>query len=141
MSCRTSPEQVQGVLLKDYDSVDSPSLVPFITAANLVVTQVKSCANKKGVSLSTDELQQIETWLAAHMYVMSDKVLIEEGSLSARGKYQGQTGMNINASFYGQTAAMIDHSGCLSAISQRKVVGFHWLGKTSSEKIPLQDRD
>lgn len=141
MSVRTNPDLVKSVLLADYDSVGHPSLLPFITAANRLVTRVSTCATNKNMSLSTGLLTDIETWLAAHFYVMSDRAFSEEKSLSASGKYQGQTGKGLEASSYGQTAMILDYSGCLSAIDKNKIVSVKWLGKKSSEQTPLEDRD
>ena len=142
---RTNDGLVKGVLGLgsqggDYDDVNNPSLTRFITAANLVTTRVNACAGTKGIALSTAELAEIETWLAAHMYVMSRQNVASQNTAGAGGTYQGQTGMGIQASKYGQTALMIDYSGCLLAIAERKMASMGWLGKVPSDQIDIQDR-
>lgn len=138
---RTTDELVKGVLLLDYDSRRTPSLTPFINAANLVVTRVATCATAKDVTLSSDELEMIERWLAAHMYVQSDQTFASKSTSGASASHHGQTGMGLENSKYGQTAMMLDPSGCLAAIDKRQSAGAHWLGKPPSEQTAYVDRD
>lgn len=140
---RTDSTQVAAVLApgKDYDTTNAPSLTRFITAANLVVTRVNTCATAKGYSLSSDELTEMETWLAAHYYTRSDKPFAAKNELGAGGTYQGQTAKRLEASFYGQTALDLDPSGCLAAIANGVKASMAWGGKAPSDQIDYQDRD
>lgn len=138
---RTTDTLVKGVLLLDYDSRRLHSLTPFIEAANLIVSRVATCATRKEMTLSSDELEMIERWLAAHMYVQSDQTFASKSTSGASGSHHGQTGMGLENSKYGQTAKMLDPSGCLAALDKQQVAGAHWLGKPPSEQTPYVDRD
>ncbi len=140
---RTTESMVKDLLIPagDYDTVNCPSLKRFVYAANVVVTRVKTCAIAKGLDLSTDELREIETWLAAHFFKMSDRQYSSRSTLDASGQFGGQVGMGIEATTYGQTALTIDYSGCLTAINKRQFASATWLGKAPSEQISYEDRD
>ncbi len=136
---RTTPDLVQALLQNDYGpGVD---LEPFIDTATLIVSRVASCATLKGLGLSATELEMIERWLAAHFYVMSDQVLASKSTNGASGSFQGQTGMSLESSKYGQAAMNVDYSGCLTAIAKRQFAGGFWIGKRPSEQIPYQQRN
>lgn len=141
MSYRADSATVQDILGDDYDSANAPSLTAFIRAANLVVTRVATCAVDKGLTLTDAELTEIEAWLAAHFYTRKDRVEQSKGEGGASATFQGQTGMHLEASYYGQTAMDLDFSGCLTAISKRQFAGISWLGKEVSEQIDYDDRD
>lgn len=140
---RTSSILVQGVLRSgpggDYDG--TTDLTPYIDAASLIVSRVATCATNKGIPLTTDELEMIERWLAAHLYAMSDQPYLEKETERARGKFQGVTKMHFEATKYGQTAIDLDASRCLAAINSGKFVRIDWLGKRPSEQIDAVQRD
>lgn len=138
---RTNSDLVQEILLRDYDLNYLPNLTPFIRSANLIVTRVNTCATARGFTLSDDELQDIETWLAAHLYTRSDPAYSTRSTGKALGVFQGKTAMGLDASYYGQTAKLLDPSGCLASISSGMVIGFGWLGKAPSEQTDYVDRD
>jgi hypothetical protein len=135
---RVTSGEVQAILLENYDG--SSSLVPFITAANLTVTQVSTTASSKSITLSDDTLKEIERWLAAHLYVMSDQVLEREVVGRSGGSFQGKTGMNLDASKFGQMAKMLDPSGILATMGKGKA-RLVWGGKKPSESTDYEDRD
>ena len=138
---RTTSSEVQGVLLADYNSNTSPDLTPFITIANLMVTRVATCAATKGKTLSTDELLMLETLLAAHAYQQSDQGYTSRSTGGASGSFQGQTGMYLEGSKYGQLALNLDYSGCLAAISKRQTAGGSWLGTTDTAAQTYDERN
>lgn len=138
---RTDATAVQEVLLKDYDSRNAPSLTRFINAASLLVNRVATCAANKGYTLSEEELEMIESWLAAHMYATSDRTLASKSTSGASGSFHGQATMRLEATFYGQTALTLDSSGCLEALNKRAVASFTWLGKPPSDQIEVDQRD
>jgi hypothetical protein len=140
---RTDEDKVKAVLApgKDYDTSGAPSLTRFITAANLVTTRVNTCATAKGYTLTSDELIEIETWLAAHYYTRSDTAYAAKNELGAGGTKQGQTAKRLEASFYGQTALDLDPSGCLAAIANGVKAAVAWGGKPRSEQTDYVDRD
>ena len=141
---RTSDVAVEGLLRSGADDSDydgESSLQPFIDTANVIVTRVAACATAKGITLSSAELELIERWLAAHFYKCSDQAFSSESTGGASGSYQGQTGMYLEGTKYGQTAINLDYSGCLLAISKGMRAGASWLGKVPSERIPYEQRD
>lgn len=138
---RTTAEAVRDTLLADYNTADEPSLTQFINDANLVVTRVATCATAKGESLTTDELEAVERYLAAHLYCMTDPAYQEKKTEKAEAKFVGKTGMRLEATRYGQSALMLDYSGCLLAIANRTRVGITWLGKTESEQLTYDERN
>lgn len=138
---RTNPGAVQEILFKDYDSVNEPPLQGYIATASAVVDRVVTCATAKAVTLSAVELELIERWLSAHFYCMSDAPYASHSHLGRSASFQGQTGMYLEATKYGQTAAALDPSGCLVAISKNQRASFSWLGKRPSEQTDYADRD
>lgn len=123
---RTTSDLVKGVLLADWG--DGNDLTPFIAAASALVDRVNSCAALKKYTLSSAELELIERWLAAHIYVQSDQNERSKGAGKGSANFQGSTGMQIDGSKYGQTAQLLDTSGCLTNIAKRQVASFGWLG-------------
>jgi hypothetical protein len=140
---RTTSSAVQGVLLRDYDSRDNPSLTPFIDTASSVVDDVALCAVNKGTPLSDAKLELIERWLSAHCYAMNDQPYAEKKTMQASAVFQGRTGMYLEATKYGQMAVSLDPTGCLSAIASgsRKKASIAWLGLPESEQTPYRDRN
>lgn len=143
MSIRTNDARVRSTLApgNDYDLVNNPSLTRFIKIASLIVDRVDSCATDRGFTMTSDELLEIETWLAAHYYCMSDATYQSRSTASASGSFRGQTTMHMEATLYGQSAIDADYSGCLAAINKRAFAGVDWLGKVPSDQIPYRDRD
>jgi hypothetical protein len=137
---RTTADEVKAVLLGDYDTGNSPDLTPYIDAANLIVGRVITCAGLKGVTYSTAQLTTLETWLAAWAYCQSDKTYLEKKTADAGAKYQATVGKGFESNNYGQTALMLDYSGCLAAMSNKARASVTWMGKTPLEKIPFYDR-
>ena len=122
----------------DYDDANNPSLTRYIAAANLLTTRVATCATNRGVTLSDDELTEIETWLGAHYYTKADRV------------YQSKSTNGASASFvldpknpepYKAVALEIDISGCLAALLAGNRARLKWVGKVPSEQTAYEDRD
>jgi hypothetical protein len=140
---RTTADAVKLVLLADYDSVNNPSLAPFIEWATALTSRVGACAASKGSPLSDVELELIERYLGSHAYAMSDRPYESRRTQSASGKFVGRTEMSLDATSYGQQAQSLDISGCLSAIASgkgRKVASLGWLGKTEKEQLDYEER-
>lgn len=135
---RTDPEQVKGVLLDTYNG--SANLSPFMRGAKIITDAMIRCAQKKGITHTDDEIIEIETWLAAHGYAMSDQVAESERDLNANVTYQGKTDMALNATKFGQHALSLDYSGCLNAIGKHRKQSILWLGKDPSAQINVWDR-
>lgn len=146
MAVRTTSDNVKGVLRLgseggDYDDVANPSLTPYIATANAITSRVYTCSVQKKLTLSTTELELIERWLAAHFYAMSDQTYAQRSTQGASGSFQGQTGMGLEATKYGQTALAVDYSGCLTAINKRQFASGFWLGKPASQQLDWEDRN
>ena len=87
------------------------TIVPFIRPANRMVID-----RLTGQGIATATLREIERWLTAHFAAMSDREthIASEGEGKARIKYAGKTGMNLEATRYGQMAMVLDPSGKLA---------------------------
>lgn len=90
-------------------TLSASELDPFITAANLMVT-----SRLGGEGLAAATLKEVERWLAAHFASANDQRVSSEKLGDASNTYQGQTGMNLDATHYGQYAKMLDPTGKLA---------------------------
>ena len=143
---RTTSNAVKELLQPggDYDTVRNPSLTPFIQSATVVVDRVQTAAAANGRTLNSTELELIERWLAAHYYASSDQPYTSRSTAGASGSFQGQTGMYLEGTKYGQMAITLDYSGYLYSISSgpnRRTGKITWVGKPPSTQIDYQDRD
>ena len=140
---RTTVGKVQNILAAGEDYNGETSLQPYVDAATLLVTRVAACAVERGRDLTSDELEMIERWLAAHCYVQSDQTYASKSTSKASASFHGQTGLRLDNSKYGQMALALDTSGCLQALTavQRQVASAFWLGKVPSEQTDYVDRD
>lgn len=138
---RTTEILVKGVLLADYDTGLSPSLVPFIDIASSIVDDVAACALDKGVTLSTAKLELMERWLAAHFYVMTDQTYKSKKTGDAAATFQGETKMYLTSSKYGQSAIVMDPTGCLAAQGNMRVATMAWLGMLEQEQQTYNERN
>ncbi len=140
MAIRTDDDAVKDVLQGDYDTDAAPSLASRIKAASLVVDRVVACALAKGTPLTSGEAEVLETWLAAHMYCMSDQQYQSRSTGGGSGSFKGQGGMRLEQTTYGQTCLMLDPSGCLNAQNAQNSADMLWLGKNPSSQIDYEDR-
>lgn len=127
---RTTPTLVKGIIEVDA-SID---LAPFIAAANAMVTDI---AVESGHS--SERLQLIETWLAAHFYTVRDPRVTSEKAGTVGASYQSAVDLNLATSHYGQMAMVLDSSGLLRGESRAKRrVGATWLGTKCNEPLDAQ---
>jgi hypothetical protein len=132
MAFRTTDDLVEAIIEVDSSIV----LTPFIAAANAIVTQ---CCSNLSVNYSTEELQQIETWLSAHMYTVRDGRAFREKAGSVSEELQSKVALGFSTSHYGQTAMRLDYYGGLAALDasilrgRTKAPSVTWLGKTRDE--------
>lgn len=141
---RTTAELVKEVLAPggDYNLRTNPSLTVFINSASVLVNKVISlAANNEEEGLTTDQAQLVETWLAAHMYCMSDQTYASKSTAGASASFHGQTGLKLDATKYGQMAKVIDTTGYLTSLSENLSASMTWLGKPVSEQIAYEERD
>ena len=86
---------------------------PFIDTANIIVTDKLS-------SIHDDTLlKEIEKWLAAHFVAIRDRRPQSETLGNASVTYQGQTGLGLDATLYGQQVKVLDTSGVLASMGKR----------------------
>jgi hypothetical protein len=130
MAIRTNSARVRDILVGHYDG--STSLTPFITAASNLVDYCDS-QDTDGV-MSDTSWELVERWLSAHTYATGpDMIAQSEGASKANASYQGQTGMYFSSTHYGQTAMLLDVTGCLAKLEQqaksgKRKAGVVWLG-------------
>lgn len=96
----------------DTELTDS-EITAYITTANLLVTQALGTS-----SLSTALLTQIEAYLAAHLITVTRERKAQSTSGEGGVKFEGQTGMRLEATMYGQMAMVLDSTGNLSTLTQ-----------------------
>jgi hypothetical protein len=139
---RTTADLVKAVLApgKDYNLRLAPDLAGVIDEAALTVDALAECAVGRGKALSDARLEMVERLLAAHNYKMSDQALASKNTDGASATFQGQTGMNLEATKYGQRAMLQDVSGCLRTLNAGKAASGEWLGKTEAEQLDAWQR-
>lgn len=136
MAFRCTEEQVRSLV----DSDDDVRLKPFITTANILTDDVS--AEDSGNLLSVSTLLEIEKYLAAHFYEHLDQALASEKTGDASGVYQGEWGLGLNGTKWGQTAMILDKTGYLASLNKgRRVVSIGWGGLPPSEQTAVEDRD
>jgi hypothetical protein len=100
---------------------------PFIAAANLIVT-----ANLADKNLGADLLKEIERWLAAHLVAIRDPRSSDLKMGTSSTKFQGQTGLGLDHTSYGQQVKILDYTGTLASTG---------LKRASIEVISEEDSD
>ena len=131
---RTTDALVEGIIEVD----DSITLTPFISAANMLVTQ---CCTDLSTDYTADQLIVIETWLAAHFYTVRDMRAESEKAGSVSEKFQSKVGLGFSTSHYGQMAMTLDFYGGLAALNENikngssKSVSVTWLGTENPNDV------
>ena len=100
----------------------------FINTANMMVTSWLETAG-----LTDEVLKEIERYLAAHVLSVQDQRVKSVGVDVLSESYQGQWGMGLNGTSYGQMAILLDTSGTLSQIATKgykksaslNMIGYH----------------
>lgn len=86
-----------------------------ITAANLIVTR-----NLAGSDLGDDTLKEIERWLAAHFVAVQDMRKKSESIGDSSETNMGNAGMGLDFTPYGQQVKLLDATGTLATIGQKR---------------------
>lgn len=110
---RSNVDDVKDIL--DTDLSDA-QITAFLNVANRLVT-----AHLTDKGLASTTLQDIEMFLAAHLASHRD-MRAERESIAGEYSvtYQGDTGMGLDATFYGQTVKQLDSSGTLASLGQKR---------------------
>lgn len=116
----------------------------FIQAASRLVDYVEDCDTNN--LLSADHLRDIEIQLAAHFAAHRDQRYAAKKTADASATFQGQTGMGLDSTQYGQTAKILDVTGCLADLDRdskrgKTTVGLQWLGTPPSSQLDYDERD
>lgn len=111
---RVTPAEVIEILPAN-TALTASSIVPFITSANVFVTDVLT-------DLLTDEtLKEIERWLSAHMAtVVRERLSKEAGAGGAYIKYAGEWKDELSSTQYGQMVLMLDTTNKLRNLKDGK---------------------
>lgn len=108
MANRVTSEEVFAIIDTSLIDIDV-----FITTANMLVTAYLATAG-----LSDEVLKEVEKYLAAHILSLRDPRTKSEGVDVLSESYQGQWGMGLNGTSYGQTAILLDTSGILGKMTK-----------------------
>lgn len=86
----------------------------FINTAHRIIEDVLT-----GEGLSEETLKEVEQYLAAHLLTLRDpRVSTEKIGQEYSATYQGQSGLGLEATQYGQVAITLDPTGKLAAASK-----------------------
>lgn len=137
MAVRTTSALVEGII----ENSESITLTPFISAANMMVTR---CCTDLTEDYTSDELETIETWLAAHVFTIRDMRPEYERAGSVSEKRQSKVDLGFDTSHYGQQAMRLDYHGGLAKLNEEikkgkaNILITDWLG---TEKPTVEDDD
>jgi hypothetical protein len=138
---RTTPKLVSEIIQVD----PSLQIAPFIRSASALVDWLAAEALTLAPPITVAEslLRELETWLAAHLYAHRDQLYTSKSTGGASASFQGQTGMYLESTQYGQTALLLDVTGLLAARNKGIVnrVQVAWLGKRRSERVDYDQRN
>lgn len=141
MAIRTTNDRVKGILDRDYDAKRGTDLSPYVLAASTIVDRVVLMAAAKNITLTPQELEVLEAWVAAHCYQASDPAYASKSTGGASGSYLGKMGKGFEATRYGLMALRLDYSYCLENIDKKQRASAIWLGKPPSSQVPYVDRN
>lgn len=144
---RATVEAVIAVLTpgKDYDTLRSPSLDPFIVAANgLVNFVVQNGARYRSIALDDSPggmATQIETWLAAGLYKVSDPQWKSRNTSKSGGTARGDGNSKPSErNEYIIQACAMDYTNVLRPLMDGRIAVTGWLGKQIQDQIPYGQR-
>lgn len=143
MPSRTTEDYVKQILAPghDYDTIEGPSLIPFMNAAyNRVTWIINNASNYARTPLSSTSAVEVESWLAAALYKQSDQQLKSSVAGKSSGQFRGADGKLSEANMYFQTACMLDESMMLAPALDGRFAAASWLGKTVDQQIDYDDR-
>ncbi len=134
IAIRTSPELV-GTIVEVDDSVPLDSA---IQTAALLVTRCCTGALGPDPAYSSDELEMIERYAAAHFYSINVQRVASETAGPVQASYQYKVDLGLAVTTYGQQAMLLDFNGGLAqananALKGKRKAKMVWLGKDESD--------
>lgn len=136
MPPRCSTADVKAVMP---DLADGASVSAHIASASVLVDRISDKA-EAGV-MSTGALRQVEIYLSAHFAALRDPQYQIKSTGKASATFQGQTGLGLDLTWWGQQAKLFDFSGLLARIdtdakTPRSEIGILWLGSPAGRGDP-----
>ena len=116
MVIRTDQSDVKVVMT--IATLTVPEIDEFIALANLIVER-NLVASK--LDYEDDELVKIELYLSCHFCALKEPRTAAEKVDVISTTVQGKTGMNLDSTFYGQTAMMVDRFGLLKKLGEKRL--------------------
>lgn len=113
MSPRTSVDDVKATFDTDYGQ---EAVSQWIKIANDFVDDIADADS----SVQSSRLENIELLLAQHLLAIQDQRVSEDRVGDSRASYQGETGMNFDATQYGQHAKLLDPTNVLENKEKQK---------------------
>lgn len=105
-----APRVTASEVTTNFETSLSPTEIDgWISTATLLVDDVESADS----SVSADRLKEIELALTRHFAHAQDPRVESSGVGDSTVTYQGDTGMHLEATHYGQQAKMLDPTGTL----------------------------
>ena len=146
----TEDDVIDVIMVEDPDGTVTDrirrTLSSAIDAANALTDKLEALdgASDGPQVLNSTLLVQIEKYLAAHFAqsFASNQQAQSESSRGASTTFQGQTGMRLEATYFGQHALILDVSGILQELQEGyHIVEFKWLGLPPTSQTDYDDRD
>ena len=110
MANRIGPDELKEIIETE---LDDSVLEAFIGAANITVTEHLG----DSTILSDAQKREVERWLAAHFLACTrERQASREGADKASITYQGETGMGLDSTHYGQIVKTLDATGILAGV-------------------------
>jgi len=140
---RATPKLVTEVV-EWQDGTNGPAipLKPFCRQGNVLTDWLASVDSSS--ELNAETLIEIAVQLAAHFYcVERDKRFQSKSTDGASASFEGQTGMALQATHYGQTAMLLDVTGKLTkrnleSQQGKRVATTIWLGWQDHSEDPYE---
>lgn len=130
---RTTQEKVKAILGDDYDG--RRDLTAFIRPANILINKAVALAAANEETITSATATEAEGWVAAGLYIRSDRIFTSKNTLSASGSFF----IEKNENPYLKTAGEMDDT--ILAVLSGTVVEAKWLGKLESEQLTYAERN
>lgn len=135
---RTTTTAVEAIL----EESPTLTLTTFIDTANRMVT--KHCS--KVTDYTSDDLEKIERYLAAHFYHIAATRSDSERAGRVSETKRSKIDMGLDLTHYGQHAMLLDWAGGLAALNKRikdgitsAGIGITWLGTEEDTSLLYEE--